>query len=578
LFFPLYGTYVHVLFLTAFCKRLKHCMKKIFYFRPLLAVCCFLWLLLLPAILGAQTGEYKVWVKTNPCSGRYDWISVGKENPGGGGLNYYSLANTIFPGAGCTTYGCTFTEATAVANSLRPSPEFLKYCCRDYSVWENPATKERTVVLGKFGTAPGWLFVRGELCCEEAEALAGKPGVCSGDPNIQQLVKNTKCWPGSYAAWNAQAQRVECYCLPGKVWNSTRTACVDDVTQIKCWPGSYAAVNPQTGKTECYCNPGLVWNSTKTACIQPATQVNCWPGSYAAVNPQTGQTECYCNPGLVWNSTKTACIQPTTQVNCWPGSYAAVNPQTGKTECYCNPGLVWNSTKTACIQPTTQVTCWPGSYAAVNPQTGKTECYCNPGLVWNSTKTACIQPTAQVNCWPGSYAAVNPQTGQTECYCNPGLVWNSTRTACITPGPGGAGTWRLVSATVTPQTPAQGWSFSGAGAGSAHFDVYNGDKIDYQWTPPPQQFGSGGFTMSLNVQGKPIGQGRMACLISSTGYGLEPSIPEKETSAYGTSENGNTASASKSWTYTPSTTASEIEVLISLNWGSVKFSYKYQKM
>jgi hypothetical protein len=36
-----------------------------------------------------------------------------------------------------------------------------------------------------------------------------------------------------------------------------------------CWPGSYAAWDSQTQKTLCYCNPGLVWNSTKTACVDP---------------------------------------------------------------------------------------------------------------------------------------------------------------------------------------------------------------------------------------------------------------------------------------------------------------------
>jgi len=28
-----------------------------------------------------QDKGWKVWVKTSPCSGRHDWVSVAKENP-----------------------------------------------------------------------------------------------------------------------------------------------------------------------------------------------------------------------------------------------------------------------------------------------------------------------------------------------------------------------------------------------------------------------------------------------------------------------------------------------------------------
>lgn len=39
-----------------------------------------------------------------------------------------------------------------------------------------------TIVLGKFGNpGPGFFLVKSELCCEEAEALAGIPGACSGN-------------------------------------------------------------------------------------------------------------------------------------------------------------------------------------------------------------------------------------------------------------------------------------------------------------------------------------------------------------------------------------------------------------
>ena len=374
-------------------------MKKIFYTSLLVTGLWFLFSFIAPIVASGQDDGWKVWVKVSPCSGRFDWISVAKNNPTGG-LNYFYLANQIFPGAGCTLQGCTFATATAVATSLRTSSEFSKYCCRDYSVWKHSQTGQMTVVVGKFGTAGlGWQIVKGDLCCEEAEALSGIVGACSG--SNQQV--NTQCWPGSYAAINPQTGKTECYCNPGLVWNSTKTACITpDVRNVDCsgYPGSYAVWSDQNKRYECWCPEGKTWNSTRTACVDVVTQVSCWPGSYAAINPQTGKTECYCNPGLVWNSTKTACVTPDVRnVDCsgYPGSYAVWSDQNKRYECWCPEGKTWNSTRTACVDVVSQVSCWPGSYAAVNPQTGKTECYCNPGLVWNSTKTACVQPSPNPN-------------------------------------------------------------------------------------------------------------------------------------------------------------------------------------
>ena len=289
-------------------------MKKIFYTSLLVTGLWFLFSFIAPIVASGQDDGWKVWVKVSPCSGRFDWISVAKNNPTGG-LNYFYLANQIFPGAGCTLQGCTFATATAVATSLRTSSEFSKYCCRDYSVWKHSQTGQMTVVVGKFGTAGlGWQIVKGDLCCEEAEALSGIVGACSG--SNQQV--NTQCWPGSYAAINPQTGKTECYCNPGLVWNSTKTACITpDVRNVDCsgYPGSYAVWSDQNKRYECWCPEGKTWNSTRTACVDVVSQVSCWPGSYAAVNPQTGKTECYCNPGLVWNSTKTACVQPSPNPN-----------------------------------------------------------------------------------------------------------------------------------------------------------------------------------------------------------------------------------------------------------------------
>ena len=339
------------------------------------------------------------------------------------------MPTRYFPAQVAPRRAALSSRLTSVANSLKPSPEFFKYCCRDYSVWQHQQTGKMTVVLGKFGTAgPGFILVKSDLCCEEAESLAGIPGACSGTTQQQQQPPPVKCWPGSYAAWNAQAKRTECYCNQGLVWNTTKTACVDPKTlaastDCSMYAGSYAAWNEQSQRVECFCPQGKVWNTARTACVDAVTQVQCYPGSYAAFNSQTNRTECFCNPGLVWNATRTACITTdelvrNTSCASYPGSYAAWNDQTKQVECFCPQGKTWNAARTACVDAVTQVQCYPGSYAAFNSQTNRTECFCNPGLVWNSTKTACVDPNT----------------------VNNGGVTN----------PGGGTTWTLVSVTATP--------------------------------------------------------------------------------------------------------------------------------
>jgi hypothetical protein len=138
-------------------------------------------------VSGQQDRGWKVWVKTSPCSGRHDWVSVAKENPtygGGGGI--WSNADLIVTGTGMfcvsnSSQSCSFAAATAEAAIVRASDRFSTYCCREYSVWQHRPTGKRTVVVGKFGTAGfGWDPVAGPMCCAEAEALAGIPGACSG--------------------------------------------------------------------------------------------------------------------------------------------------------------------------------------------------------------------------------------------------------------------------------------------------------------------------------------------------------------------------------------------------------------
>ena len=324
-------------------------MKSKHINRLMFAGICFFSLLNSPVSVSGQGGEWKVWVKAAPCSGRFDWITVAKENPTGGG-NFYYLANFIFPGTTCTNFGCTFSAATAVANSLRPSSEFFKYCCRDYSVWEKSGTKEKTIVVGKFGTAGmGWYLLKADLCCEEAEALAGIPNGCSGPNQVQ-------CWPGSYSAWNPQTQKTECFCNPGLVWNATKTACIPAAHDCaKTYANSESRWDPSTKQYLCYCKQGYEWNSTRTACVLPSIP-DCnsfYKNSVAVWDAATQKYLCNCPQGYQWNANRTECVKIQNQVpDCnasYKNSYAAWDAATNQYLCYCNQGYQWNATRTECV-------------------------------------------------------------------------------------------------------------------------------------------------------------------------------------------------------------------------------------
>lgn len=131
---------------------------------------------------------WKVWVKTNPCAGgRTDWISVAKENPTyGAGGDYWQTADLIMTPQACTRVtddSCTFAEADASANVIRASSKFSTYCCRDWNVWRNSATGEMSIVKGSGSAGFGWQFEKGQLCCEDAEKMTGKTGLCGGTAN-----------------------------------------------------------------------------------------------------------------------------------------------------------------------------------------------------------------------------------------------------------------------------------------------------------------------------------------------------------------------------------------------------------
>ncbi len=125
---------------------------------------------------------FRVWVKTSPCSGRNDWVTVARENPGIGGTGVWFLADLILSPLSCTRPGgCGFAAANAEAAVVRASSRFFSYCCRDMSVLQNSRTSEFAVIRAGESAGFGWNQVKTGLCCEEAAALAGKPAMCDSE-------------------------------------------------------------------------------------------------------------------------------------------------------------------------------------------------------------------------------------------------------------------------------------------------------------------------------------------------------------------------------------------------------------
>lgn len=133
---------------------------------------------------------FRVWARVSGCSGtRTDWVSVAKENPSG-----FQLADFVLSPLTCSLSapgGCTFAAATAEAAAVRASPRFSNFCCREYSVIQNGRTGEMFVHKG-MSYPFGFDVVRGNLCCEEAESLAGKPGGCRNAQGASGPVTSTR--------------------------------------------------------------------------------------------------------------------------------------------------------------------------------------------------------------------------------------------------------------------------------------------------------------------------------------------------------------------------------------------------
>jgi hypothetical protein len=402
---------------------------------------------------GGSTGGtgWKVWVKTSPCAGgRTDWISVAKINPTeGGGGSFWQTADLLTSPLACTVENsCTFATAQDAATKVRPSSSFSKYCCRDYSVWKNTQTGEFTIVKGQGSAGFGWQFEN--LCCEEAEDFAGKPGVCSGTRGVSgwKTEENIDRPGGDYQDFDLSSPNIEL----------CRKSCEDDPN---CKAFTYAKPGSQGAKARCW---------LKNIVPQPMTS-----------------------------------------------------------------------------------TC------------------CTSGVKETSTTAPPIGPRRPKNDNSNTGGDGDNSNGKHD-----GVIPTPTPNITQTPQPG-IGRWTLVSVTAIPETPPQGYSYNTQSA-SVHYDVYNGNTHDFQWTKPPAQFDANGFTVALNTQCKPIPKNGCASLMGVRSDGLESDTPSGERKAEANGADGTGASGQKSVTFKPTLSSpNEIEVEVGLMWGAARFIYKYRR-
>jgi hypothetical protein len=98
-------------------------------------------------------------------------------------------------------------EAQAEADVDRLSPRFEQYCCHDYSVWQNNQSGNFTVVVGKNGSpGTGWIFKKGDLCCEDAYTYAGLPNAesCGAQDGFKKHVCGIGYkWDEEEAGWTS---------------------------------------------------------------------------------------------------------------------------------------------------------------------------------------------------------------------------------------------------------------------------------------------------------------------------------------------------------------------------------------
>lgn len=136
---------------------------------------------------------------------------------------------------------------------------------------------------------------------------------------------------GNICPLNAAYQNGQCICNTGYVASGSVCITYTQNCQIKYGMNSYG------DKDFCYCLPGYIFNSTKTVCIQQSCPINS-----TLINGQ-----CSCNYGYIMRNN--ICITYTEDCiqNFGPNIIGAKGVDNSL--CTCAIGYQWNSTKTACI-------------------------------------------------------------------------------------------------------------------------------------------------------------------------------------------------------------------------------------
>jgi len=133
---------------------------------------------------------------------------------------------------------------------------------------------------------------------------------------------------------NSTYQNGVCTCNPGYV--------VDNLDKSKCTSINqycqevYGANSYGLGEN-CYCDAGYEWNTTKTACVK---NITCPANSIEADN------DCVCNKGYEWNLLHTVCVKSLT---------CPINSSERAGECVCGNGYEWDSSGKNCIEKVAEI-------------------------------------------------------------------------------------------------------------------------------------------------------------------------------------------------------------------------------
>jgi hypothetical protein len=141
-------------------------------------------------------------------------------------------------------------------------------------------------------------------------------------------------------------------------------------------------------------------------------------------------------------------------------------------------------------------------------------------------------------------------------------------------GSGGSTTgahWVLQSVTVTPETPPKfegsAWSYTKQSS-SAQFKLSNDQIASYQWSAPPQQMDGSGFNMNAGLQSPKFESAMSVSASGLQGQGISMEVGPVH----------SPSSQSKSSTFKPAPNTREFEIKVSLGYGAINFTYKYQQV